>query len=444
MRLPKWIRVMLVVGGAFLAIGAGLFAYRYFTYPKTLTIAVGSLDGEGTAILTTIATRLAASNAPVRLKVMDTGSPLEAAKAFSAGKAELAVARSDIGDLSTARAVVTIGHVVVMILVPAGSSIDSIDDLSGKSVGVVGGQINQGVVTALKQGYEKPLARTQFRDLTLAEAAEAIEAKRVSALIVVVPLTQRYLAIARGLLAGKGKSTPTVLAIDSAEAIAGFARAYESFDLPKGTLRGSPPVPDDDLTTIRVPIYIVANKKLDDDTAAELAKAIMEVRRELVGAYPLLAQVSAPETEKDAFMPAHPGAATYFNGEQQGFFEKYGDALFYGPMFLGGLLSAAAGAWKFMGIGAGAPSEGPLGPFHSLASRIRAARSEAELAAIEDEIGDLFVAKLADYGKNDAEKDAAAWAFAAQGLEHLIDRRRSTLAVPQDRPSRSIAGPVPR
>ena len=32
-----------------------------------------------------------------------------------------------------------------------------------------------------------------------------------------------------------------------AGAIAEAERAYESFDVPKGTLRGSPPVPDDDL-----------------------------------------------------------------------------------------------------------------------------------------------------------------------------------------------------
>ena len=34
-------------------------------------------------------------------------------------------------------------------------------------------------------------------------------------------------------------------------AIAEKERAYESFDVPKGTLRGSPPVPEDDLTTLR-------------------------------------------------------------------------------------------------------------------------------------------------------------------------------------------------
>jgi putative ABC transport system substrate-binding protein len=41
-----------------------------------------------------------------------------------------------------------------------------------------------------------------------------------------------------------------------------------SFDVPKGTLRGAPPVPDDDLTTLRASLYLVANKKLGTDLVA--------------------------------------------------------------------------------------------------------------------------------------------------------------------------------
>ena len=30
---------------------------------------------------------------------------------------------------------------------------------------------------------------------------------------------------------------------------------------------------------------------------------------------------------KDAFIPLHPGAAVYFEGNEKNFFEKYGDAI---------------------------------------------------------------------------------------------------------------------
>jgi len=91
-----------------------------------------------------------------------------------------------------------------------------------------------------------------------------------------------------------------------------------------------------------VPFYLVANKKLDDDDVADLTKAIMDIRRELLGEFPLLAQIAAPSTDKDAYIPVHPGAAAFYDGSRQGFFDKYENALYYGPMFLGGLASVFA------------------------------------------------------------------------------------------------------
>ena len=64
-------------------------------------------------------TRLTSNNASVRLKVVDSGTALEAAKAFSAGKADLAVVRGDVGDLSQAQAVVVVSHVVVLAIAPS-------------------------------------------------------------------------------------------------------------------------------------------------------------------------------------------------------------------------------------------------------------------------------------------------------------------------------------
>jgi hypothetical protein len=45
-RLPRWLRIVLVLSLAVVAIGAGFYAYRYVTRPTTLTIAAGSLDSD--------------------------------------------------------------------------------------------------------------------------------------------------------------------------------------------------------------------------------------------------------------------------------------------------------------------------------------------------------------------------------------------------------------
>lgn len=58
-RLPIWLRMILVSGAAVLIASAGLFAWHWQTWPKTLTIAVGSLDGEASRLVSALASKLA-------------------------------------------------------------------------------------------------------------------------------------------------------------------------------------------------------------------------------------------------------------------------------------------------------------------------------------------------------------------------------------------------
>src|SRR6202790_3655238 len=152
-KLPLWLRFILLVGVVGLASGASLLAYRYYTRPATLSVAVGSIDGEAAKAMSAIASRLVTTNAPVRLKVVDSGTALEAAKTFAAGKTDLAVVRGDVGDLSQAQAVVVVSHVVVLVVVPPGSAIDSIDKLKGRRVGVMVGDVNAGIGAGLSKEF---------------------------------------------------------------------------------------------------------------------------------------------------------------------------------------------------------------------------------------------------------------------------------------------------
>src|SRR4029079_18654497 len=128
-----------------------------------------------------------------------------------------------------------------------------------------------------------------------ADISSAIQSKQVQALMIVAPISERYLTQIRTFFPRDAKQKPTLLAVDAAGAIAAINRAYESYDLPKGTIRGSPAVPDEDLTTLRLPLYLVAQKKLSDDVVGSLTKAIFDVRRDLTSEFPVLAQIAKPE-----------------------------------------------------------------------------------------------------------------------------------------------------
>jgi TRAP-type uncharacterized transport system substrate-binding protein len=147
--MPLWVRAVLLAGVFCIVAGAGLISYRLYLRPTTLTIAVGSFDGEAKQIASIIAGRLAITESPVRFRIEDSGNELDAAKAFAAGTADLAVVRADAGDLQQARTVALTAQGVVMIVAPPGSSMTSIAKLRGHTVGVVGGEINHGVVEVL-------------------------------------------------------------------------------------------------------------------------------------------------------------------------------------------------------------------------------------------------------------------------------------------------------
>jgi TRAP-type uncharacterized transport system substrate-binding protein len=427
--LPLWVRAVLLAGVCCLIGGAGLVSYRLYVQPTTLTIAVGSFDGEAKQIASIVAGRLATINSPVRLKIENSGNALDAAKAFAAGSADLAVVRADIGDRTQARTVALTAHGVVMIVAPPGSGITSIAKLRDHTVGVVGGEINHGIVDVLKKEYNLGHANVTFRDIAPADARRAVQSKQVSALLLVVPLTEKYLTFVKGLFPEGPNSFPVLIPIDSAGAIADIKGPYESFDIPKGTLRGAPPVPDDDVTTLRVGYYLVANKHLSSSVVADLAKKIMSVRRDLVGEQPLLSGLAAPETDPDAYLSVHPGAAAFYNGTQESFMDRYGNAIYLTPMALGAIASIFAAGWRFLGVRPNETTHAMLDGLCILPGQIRKTGSEAELMAIEDEVDAIVRAQLVQSAdKEESGPETLALMSAAHRIDNLIHHRRAVLA----------------
>lgn len=426
--LPVWVRAVLLAGVFCIVGGAGLIGYRFYRHPVTLTVAVGSLDGEAKKVASLIAGRLATTGSPVRLKVVNSGSVLDAAKAFAAGQVDLAVVREDVGDLSQARTIAMTAHGVVMIVTPPGSSISSIAKLRGHTVGVVGGEINQAVVEALKKEYDLGSANVTFKNIAPADARRAVQAKEVQALLLVMPLTDRNLSFVKGLFREGTNSQPVLIPIDSAGAIADVNRAYESFDIPKGTLRGAPPVPDDDVTTLRVGYYLVANRHLNATVAADLARRVMSVRRDLVGEEPGLAGLAAPDLDADAYVSVHPGAAAFFNGTQESFMDRYSNAIYLTPMALGALASIFAAAWRFLGVRPAATAHPALDAFCVLPERIRSADDETQLRQIEQEVDGILRDQLArTASREEGASEAQALITAAHRLDNLIHHRRTLL-----------------
>ena len=162
---------------------------------------------------------------------------------------------------------------------------------------------------------------------------------------------------------------------------------------------------------------------------ANFTQTLMKVRRDLLREEPLFAQITAPSTDTDAYLPLHPGAAAFYNGTQQSFMDEYGNYIYLGPMILGGIASVLAAAWKFLGIGQPEVREGPLDTLYALARRIRGVNTEAELSNIEEEIDNILKEQRLKVEEGDEEGvDAATLNVVAHRLENLIHDRRGVLA----------------
>ena len=428
MKLPAWLRITLVAGIVVLIAGASLFGWRWYAKPTTLTIAVGSLDGEASRLVSALSSKLAQSKAPVRLTMVETPSALDAANAFASGKVDLAIVRGDVGDLSQAQAVAIVAHTVALLVAPPGSPISDMSDLKRLTVGVIGGDINKNLVKVLSDEYDLAKSGVTFKNLGLAEARRALETKEVRAILIMMPLAEKYLSLLRGLFPQNAKAGPVLIAIEQAGAIAAKARAYESFDVPKGTLRGSPANPADDLTTLRTAFYLVAQKKLDSDLMTAFTEALMNARRDLLGEFPLLAQVAPADTDANAYVPAHPGAAAFYNGTQVSFLDKWGNIIFLAPMIAGALATVLAAAWRFLRAAAPPTPEQALDALYALGRRIRSSGKQAELDEIELEIDRVLQAqRLKAAAGEDESRDVTAVNVAAHRLENLIHDRRLVL-----------------
>ena len=130
----------------------------------------------------------------------------------------------------------------------------------------------------------------------------------------------------------------------------------------------------------------------------------------------------------DAYLPLHRGAAAVYNSTQQSFMDEYGNWIYLTPMVLGGIATVLAAAWKFLGIGNPATSEGPLDSLYALGRRIRKVGKEAELLDIEEEIDTILKSQRARSASGDESAvDDATLNVAAHRLESLIHDRRTML-----------------
>jgi TRAP transporter TAXI family solute receptor len=406
-----------------------------------LRIAVGPANSDDLKLVQML-TQAFAHNS-VRLRPMQTDGATASGQALGDGKADLAIIRGDLDVPKNAQAVATLRKNVAVLWVPpaakgkgkkAGPKITKIPQLSGHRIGVVGRtQANVNLLKVILQQYGVDPSKVEIVQFPANEAGEAIRNQKADAYLAAGPVNSKITADAIAASTRDG-GTPTFLAIDSAEAIAQNHPMYEASEIPAGAFGGSPDRPDDDVKTISFSHHIVARKGLSESTVAAFTRQLFAIRQSVMAEFPLAAKIETPDTDKDAAIPVHPGAAAFVDGEEKTFLDRYSDYIWWGLMALSAM--GSAGAWF-----AGYLKKDERSNNSSLRERLldmlataRHSDSTDELDRMQAEADDILRDTLHGFEHGAIEEGAlTAFNIALEQFHNAVaDRRALLISMPQN------------
>ena len=342
--------VLIALAGTLAIIGTLAAGYYFAMRPVTLRIAVGPASSDDLRVVQALTQAFTQSHSQIRLRPIPTEGATASAQTLAEGKADLAIIRGDLNVPKNAQAVATLRKNVAVLWVPAamkgkksGPKISKITQLAGRRVGVIGRtQANVDLLKVILQQYGVDPNKVEVVQVPTTEAADAIRNQKADAWLAAGPVNSKITADAIAASTRDGHS-PTFLAIDSAEAIAQNHPMYEASEIPAGAFGGSPDRPEEEVKTISFSHHIVARKDLSETTVAAFTRQLFAIRQNLMAVFPLAAKIETPDTDKDAYIPAHPGAAAFVDGEEKTFLDRYSDFIWWGLMALSAM--GSIGAW---------------------------------------------------------------------------------------------------
>lgn len=431
---------LLILAAGMLAFGAAAGTLYYVLRPTTLRIAVGPAGSEDQKLVQLMAQTFAREGSSVRLSLVTTEGTQESINLFSAGKADLAVARGDLNLPANAESVAILRKNLVVLWAPSGLSakgskkqpapkIKTLDELAGHRVGVIGRtQANVTLLRAiLKESGVNPdkVAISQFATNQIGEMAKD---QSVDAFMAVGPLKSKITVDAIAATA-TARGEPKFLPIEVADAIAKKNPIYESEEIPASIFGSSPQRPEDKVDTVAVNHLIIAPKSLSDTVVAALARQLFTNRQQLAREMPTASQIEKPDTDKDAALPAHAGAAAYIDGNERTFLEKYTDYIWFAVLILSGLGSAGAWFRHYWNKDEREQYIAHRDHLLELIAKVRKAETAEELAGMQNAADGMLRETLECYDDGTVEEsDLSVIALALEQFHHAVADRRTVLA----------------
>src|SRR5215212_3366738 len=413
--------------------------------PHELRIAVGPPGSDDVKMIQAMSQTFARERSHVRLSPVITDGATESISMLRQAKIDLAVARGDLDMPADAQSVAILRKNVVVLWTPGqaakgtskgtkGSKAAKIKDLAGLAghkVAIIGRtqanvKLLQIILTESGIAPEK-VTTVQFGT---GEIADMARDQTVDAFMAVGPLDSKITAEAITATA-RSRGEPKFLGIDVADALVQKHPLYEAAEIPGSTFSSSPARPDDKVETVSLYHLIVARKSASEETIGAFTRQLFADRQALLKEVPGVATIEKPDTDKDAAIPAHRGAAAYIDGTERTFLERYSDYMWGALLLLSGLGSAGAWLRSYFKRDEKANNSSLRDRLRAMIPQARQSTSLEELDRMQAEVDEILDDTLVCYDDGAIDEgDLAAFGLLLEQFHRAVADRKATINQP--------------
>lgn len=416
----------------------------WYKRSDTLTIAVGDPNGIEARFAAKLSAVLANSGTRIRLTSIASPDGGKAMTRFDRREADLAILRTDGKVPSRARAIAILDRDVVLLLSKK-AKVKTVAGLKGQKIAVRGtDDSNETLLKSVLAPYDTAATPFRFQTVGVDIPLEKLLLTDFSAVVAIEHLStlardKRFEQFA------KQHGGFHLNAIDEAKTIERRVPGVSSETIEARLLSSAPAIPDDDLTTIGWQWMLVAQSKLSETRIVDLARALFENKSDLALDNGFASKIEPADTDKDAYIVAHPGAAQYINDETKTFAERYTDLMYlalaaasiFGSIFVALYTAVTRTAPEKAGRLASAVLD--------VGNKITAAKTHAELEAAQDQLETILRRVLNGLRDGTISADGLetfrlGYEFVRDGLE--LHRQRLTRSADAAMADRSAANKV--
>ena len=353
---------------------------------ETLVFAVGDGNGVEARFAARLAAVLKNTNSRLRLKVVANPDGAKALAQFDHRQADLAVLRTDARVPPRARALAILEHDLLLLISPAGKKIKSLAELRKKKIAILAdGDTNPAFVRNVLEIADNSDASSRLQMAPPNSTLDKLFASGGYSAVIAIAHASTLVKDKRYEQYAK-RGGFTVNAIDESKALARRNPGLSEETLATGMLSSSPAIPDDDLDTVGLQWLLVAQSRMSATTAEDLARTIYENKAELALQDGFASRIEPADTDKDAFIVAHQGAAEYINDDTKSFMDRYSDVLYLGAAALSVIGSIFAGIYTSLTRVAPEKASELATAILDIGERTAHAHSLDALEALQDEL----------------------------------------------------------